>query len=176
MTYFCSFLHYEIGCIFLIESCLQKLHTTSISILSTRADIVKISRKLEYAFRVMAQLGRYYERGALVNIEALSEAERIPSNYLVQILNELRLSGIIHSKRGKQGGYALAKSPDQISLFSIVDSVDPEFLKASYEKSGQSGGKVSQFWSQISEQLIKDLSDQSLESLMGDEVGSMYYI
>lgn len=162
--------------IFLIESFLQKLHTAHRFIKSNETQTVKISRKLEYSFRVMAQLGRYYERGALVNIEALSEAELIPSNYLVQILNELRLSGIINSKRGKQGGYALAKSPDQISLFSIVESVDPEFLKASYEKAGQSGAKVSQLWAQLSEQLSKELSEQSLESLMGDEVGSMYYI
>lgn len=137
---------------------------------------MKIPRKLVYAFRVMAQLGRYFERGALVNIEALSEAESIPSNYLVQILNELRLSGIINSKRGKQGGYALVKSPDQISLYSIVESVDPEFLKVSFENSGQSGAKVFQFWSIQSASLVKDLSDQTLDSLMGDDVGSMYYI
>ena len=111
-----------------------------------------------------------------MNIEALSEAESIPSNYLVQILNELRLSGIINSKRGKQGGYALVKSPDQISLYSIVESVDPEFLKVSFENTGQSGAKVFQFWSYQSANLVKDLTNQTLDSLMGDDEGSMYYI
>ena len=95
---------------------------------------------------------------------------------LSNVLNELRLSGIINSNRGKQGGYALVKSPDQISLYSIVESVDPEFLKVSFENTGQSGAKVFQFWSYQSANLVKDLTNQTLDSLMGDEEGSMYYI
>jgi len=124
----------------------------------------------------MAQLGRYYERGNMVHIETLSTAEVIPSNYLVQILNELRLSGIIISKRGKQGGYALAKSPEEITLSAIVEAVDSEFLKASYENVGQSGAKVSKVWDTLRRKMLEDLSSQTLDTLMSDDLGSMYYI
>ena len=119
-----------------------------------------------------------YNKYELYNIDLFLHniKEYITSRYLVQILNELRLSGIINSKRGKQGGYALVKSPDQISLYSIVESVDPEFLKVSFENTGQSGAKVFQFWSYQSANLVKDLTNQTLDSLMGDEEGSMYYI
>ena len=58
---------------------------------------MKISRKLEYACRVLAQLGRHQGVGSLVHIDLLAQAESIPSNYLVQILNELRTSGLISS-------------------------------------------------------------------------------
>ena len=59
---------------------------------------MKISRKLEYACRVLAQLGRHQGQGSLVHIDCLAQAESIPSNYLVQILNELRTKGLITSK------------------------------------------------------------------------------
>ena len=71
---------------------------------------MKLSHKLEYACRVLAQLGLTYGQGKLAHIETLASAEAIPANYLVQILNELRGAGLIVSKRGKQGGYALARS------------------------------------------------------------------
>ena len=65
---------------------------------------MKLSHKLEYACRVLAQLARTHGQEKLAHIDELAEAEKIPANYLVQILNELRNAGLIISKRGKQGG------------------------------------------------------------------------
>ena len=47
---------------------------------------VKLSHKLEYACRVLAQLARTQGQNRLAHIDALAEAEKIPANYLVQIL------------------------------------------------------------------------------------------
>ena len=137
---------------------------------------MKISRKLEYACRVLAQLGRHQGRGSLVHIDCLSQAESIPSNYLVQILNELRTKGLISSKRGKQGGYALAKTPEQISLLAIVEAVDSELLKASYESVGESGSKVSESWDSVRLKLVDSLSEITLDSIIEKNDSKMYYI
>lgn len=136
---------------------------------------MKISRKLEYSYRVLAQLGRYYNKG-LVHIDKLSSAESIPSNYLVQILNELRGSGIIVSKRGKQGGYALSRSPEEINLYSIVESVEPELLKSSCEKVGESGAKVSEVLDDLTLKLVDHLTSINLDSIIENNSNSMYYI
>lgn len=137
---------------------------------------MKISRKLEYACRVLAQLGCHQGVGSLVHIDLLAQAESIPSNYLVQILNELRTSGLISSKRGRQGGYALAKSPEQITLLAIVAAVDPELLKASYDSVGESGAKVSEVWDGVRVKLVDHLSDITLESIIEKNDSKMYYI
>lgn len=137
---------------------------------------MKISRKLEYACRVLAQLGQQEPRGSLIHIDRLSEAENIPSNYLVQILNGLRIKGLIVSKRGKQGGYALAKSPDQITLLSIVEAIDPESLKVSCGREGESGVRVAEVWNVLSEHWIEALKEQTLESLIATSDSKMYYI
>ena len=97
---------------------------------------MKLSHKLEYACRVLAQLGRSYGQEKLAHIDRLAEAEAIPANYLVQILNELRTSGLITSKRGKQGGYALAHEPGKISLAQIIHAVDSELLERSFDTDG----------------------------------------
>ena len=137
---------------------------------------MKISRKLEYACRVLAQLGRHQGQGSLVHIDCLAQAESIPSNYLVQILNELRTKGLITSKRGKQGGYALAKTPEQITLLAIVEAVDSELLKSSYESVGESGSKVSETWDGVRLKLVDSLSEITLDSIIEKNDSKMYYI
>lgn len=137
---------------------------------------MKISRKLEYACRVLAQLGRHQGVGSFVRIDCLAEAESIPSNYLVQILNELRTKGLISSKRGKQGGYALAKSTEQITLLSIIEAVDAELLKASYGAVGESGAMVTEAWDSVRVQLVNYLSDITLDSIIEKNNSKMYYI
>lgn len=138
---------------------------------------MKLSRKLEYACRVLAQLGRNHGQNKLAHIETLAAAEAIPANYLVQILNELRGAGLIISKRGKQGGYALAKEPRQIPLIDIVEAIEGELLEHNFENTGHSGRRVTGIWSEVGAVFETKLREYSLEDLVvrEAEVG-MYYI
>tara|TARA_B110000459_G_C16120666_1_gene277898 strand:+ start:59 stop:475 length:417 start_codon:yes stop_codon:yes gene_type:complete len=138
---------------------------------------VKLSHKLEYACRVLAQLGRTYGQDKLAHIETLATAEVIPANYLVQILNELRGAGLIVSKRGKQGGYALARAPGKISLTQIVEAVDGELLERSFENSGHSGARVASIWSDVGECFEAKVSAYTLDDfIVKDADVEMYYI
>jgi Rrf2 family protein len=138
---------------------------------------VKLSHKLEYACRVLAQLGRRYGQDKLAHIETLATAEAIPANYLVQILNELRGAGLIISKRGKQGGYALARAPQKIALTEIVEAVDGELLERSFEDSGHSGARVASIWSDVGECFEAKLRAYTLDDfIVKDADAEMYYI
>lgn len=138
---------------------------------------VKLSHKLEYACRVLAQLGRTYGEDKLAHIEALATAEAIPANYLVQILNELRSVGLIISKRGKQGGYALARAPKSITLIEIVEAVDSELLEQSFENQGHSGERVAGIWSEIGASFGMKMREYTLEDfVVKDADAEMYYI
>lgn len=138
---------------------------------------MKLSHKLEYACRVLAQLGRFYGREKFWHIDSLSEAEQVPANYLVQILNELRTAGLIISKRGKQGGYALSREPREIGLKSIVEAVDPELLERNFTDAGHSGTRVAKLWNEIGDSLEKRFETYTLEDFVvrGDDA-QMYYI
>ena len=89
---------------------------------------MKLSVKVDYACRVLAQLARHHGEERLAHIEELAKLEAVPANYLVQILSELRNVGLITSRRGKQGGYALARPPDRITLYDIVKLIEGDHL------------------------------------------------
>ena len=78
-----------------------------------------ISKKAQYALVAMTGLAREYERGPVL-VSRLADEERIPKDFLNLILLELKNHGLVQSKRGKNGGYVLARSPDRISLASII--------------------------------------------------------
>lgn len=138
---------------------------------------MKLSHKLEYACRVLAQLGRSYGENKLAHIEALATAEAIPANYLVQILNELRGAGLIVSKRGKQGGYALARAPKKMTLIEIVEAVDGELLERNFESQGHSGERVAGIWSEIGQSFEAKIRSYTLDDfIVKDADAEMYYI
>ena len=137
---------------------------------------MKLSRKLGYACRVLAQLARHYGSGKLAHTDELAEIEAIPANYLVQILNELRSAGLIISKRGKQGGYILSKSPNLIGLHEIVTAIDVELLENKFEIGGHSGESVAIIWEAIGDELRDIVGSYTLEAFVVDESNNMYYI
>ena len=138
---------------------------------------MKLSHKLEYACRVLAQLGRSQGQGKLAHIDVLAAAEAIPANYLVQILNELRNAGLIVSKRGKQGGYGLAKKPAKISLIEIVEAVDSELLERNFENRGHSGERVAAIWSDIGASFEAKMRTYTLDDfIVKDAEAEMYHI
>jgi Rrf2 family protein len=137
---------------------------------------VKLSRKLEYACRVLAQLARTYGHDKLAHVDDLAEAEEIPANYLVQILNELRNAGLIISKRGKQGGYALSRAPERIGLVEIVSAVDGELLERNFGEEGHSGERVAAIWGEVGVEFEAKISGYTLEAFVVEDSNDMYYI
>lgn len=137
---------------------------------------MKLSLKVEYACRVLAQLSRSFGSNRYSRIEDLAACEEIPANYLVQILNDLRHGGLINSKRGKQGGYSLAKHPSEVSLYDVVTVMDGELLGVNLGDTGYSGGRVRQIWMEVVESLAEKTREYSLESFLPEESEDMYYI
>lgn len=84
---------------------------------------MRLSLRGEYALRALLVLGLNYGEG-IVRIQTISEQQNIPKRFLEQILNDLKSAGMVQSRRGVAGGYRLAKSPDQISLASVVRHIE----------------------------------------------------
>ena len=84
-----------------------------------------ISRRCEYALRALVDLGLAREAGRpLVGIREIAARERIPEKFLEQILLALRHAGYLRSRRGRSGGYALARHPRSIRMGEVVRKVD----------------------------------------------------
>lgn len=137
---------------------------------------MKISRKVEYASRVLAQLARCHGTSKMPHIEELAEIEKVPANYLVQILNELRNAGLIQSRRGKQGGYCLARNPAEISIADIIRAIDGELMECSGEAGGESGKGVLRVLSAIARDFEAGAAKRTLKDIIGAEGSEMYFI
>jgi len=84
---------------------------------------VRISLKVDYAVRAMAQLAAD-TGGEPVPAESIAVAQAIPPRFLLGILNELRRARLVRSQRGNEGGYALSRPAAEISLADVIRAVE----------------------------------------------------
>src|SRR3954452_15988931 len=82
------------------------------------------SAKAEYACIAMLELAAHCSRPQPVRLKAIAEAHHIPQRFLVQILLQLKGSGLVVSTRGAAGGYVIGRSPKTITLADVLDVID----------------------------------------------------
>ncbi len=80
---------------------------------------MKLSKKGEYALRALIDLAMNADRG-VAQARDVARQENIPVKFLEQILLSLKNAGLLQSRRGVGGGYALARPPDQITLGEVI--------------------------------------------------------
>jgi Rrf2 family protein len=83
---------------------------------------VRVSAKADYAIRAAVELAAAGD--GPTKGEQLAQAQRIPPNFLENILGDLRNAGIVASRRGADGGYWLARAADEVSLADVIRAVD----------------------------------------------------
>ena len=83
-----------------------------------------ISQTAEYALRAIVYLGNENE-GSPCTISHLAPAIDAPESYLSKVMQRLSREGIVASQRGLHGGFVLAREASDLSVFDIVDAVDP---------------------------------------------------
>jgi Rrf2 family protein len=85
---------------------------------------VRISAKADYAVRAAAELAAAESDGKPVKGEQLSRAQGIPQKFLENILADLRNAGLVRTRRGVAGGYALTRAPAEISVAEVLRAVE----------------------------------------------------
>ena len=83
---------------------------------------VRVSAKADYAVRAAVELAAAGD-GPLKG-DRIAEAQGIPSNFLENILVDLRNAGLVASRRGVDGGYWLARPADEVTLADVIRAVD----------------------------------------------------
>jgi len=82
-----------------------------------------LSKKTQYAFKALMHLAQEYEKGPVL-IAEISRKRKIPLKFLENILLELKRADILDSKKGKGGGYFLAKNPKKVLLADVFRLID----------------------------------------------------
>lgn len=85
-----------------------------------------VSAKADYGMCAVLELARSYSHDdkALVTSEHIATEQDIPAKFLEGILRELRHANIVISRRGPDGGYRLARPPQEITVADVVRALD----------------------------------------------------
>jgi Rrf2 family protein len=82
-----------------------------------------VTAKADYAVRAVIELAGSAQ-DAPRKVDQVAQAQGIPVSFLENILTQLRSSGIVRSQRGPEGGYWLAKPPEEVNLAQIIRAVE----------------------------------------------------
>jgi len=86
---------------------------------------MKISKRGEYALRALIDLGIASELGwPMLQVRELASKEKLPIKFLEQIFTQLKSAGYVASRRGKFGGYSLARPMTQIKFGAVIRLID----------------------------------------------------
>jgi Rrf2 family nitric oxide-sensitive transcriptional repressor len=87
-----------------------------------------ISQTAEYALRAVVHLADCSAGGgsdSLQTLEQIATGTKVPSGYLSKVLQQLAKAEIVISQRGLGGGFRLARSPEDMTVYDVVQPVDP---------------------------------------------------
>lgn len=82
---------------------------------------MRISKKSEYGLRAMIYLAGKNKKPC--PLKEISEKEKLPIDFLEKIFSKLKEKKLVKAKKGIQGGYFLAKSPEKIKISQIIESL-----------------------------------------------------
>jgi Rrf2 family protein len=88
--------------------------------------VMRLSARVDYAVRAAIELAA--ARDGHVTAEQLALVQDIPVKFLETIMTQLRRSDIVHSQRGPDGGFWLARTASEISLADVIRAIDGQLL------------------------------------------------
>ncbi len=130
---------------------------------------MQITHQADYAMRAVMYLARLAP-GEKVPTSQISDEYRIPPAFLMKIVAQLAISGLIRTSRGAKGGVALARPAEEISVLEVLEAIDgpvalnqcandPESCPLSEDCTMQ------HFWHDISSDLVEHLRSTTFAQL-----------
>jgi Rrf2 family protein len=129
---------------------------------------MKISTKGEYGLLAMVDLALHAEEPAVQGYQ-IAERQRIPKQYLDQLMLGLKKAGLVASLRGRQGGYRLARPADAITLLDVVTALEGPVENVNFAESTRRKPGVRSIlrhvWDELSEQSSALLRSKTIEDV-----------
>jgi Rrf2 family protein len=144
---------------------------------------VQLLASEEYGLRCLLQVARGHGRrggrgAAPVAVPEIAAAEGLSLEYAAKLLRQLRLAGLVRSRRGANGGYELARAPDEISVWSVLEALGGEFFAGDFcdchpgarRRCVRTGDcSLRALWRRVQSALREALAGVSLADLARDE-------
>ena len=137
---------------------------------------MKISTRVRYGLKALVYIAEKSREDKLVRIKEIADDQNISVQYLEQILFKLKNENIIEGKRGPNGGYRLAKNPEEITLHELYKILDEEEKVIDCNESkenkancnGQSCGTTC-IWNKLDNAMTKILEKTTLNDFIKNQ-------
>ena len=131
---------------------------------------MKLTTKGRYAVTAMMELALHKSVDGYVALKKIAEHQEISVAYLEQIFAKLKAKGLVDSARGPSGGYRLSKSPQDISVYQIVNAVgEPVDITRCHGRENCQDGEIClthELWNDLSKQILSFLDALKLGDIV----------
>jgi Rrf2 family protein len=124
-----------------------------------------VSRKTLYGLQAAILLAKRHDAGSVL-ITDLAREGHIPKKFLETILLELKKEGILSSKKGKGGGYVLAKDPQNISVGDIIRTLDGPLSVLSFQDDNKEINEIKIVLKEVRDAMSNILNKTSLADVI----------
>ncbi|MBD3420428.1 MAG: Rrf2 family transcriptional regulator [Chitinivibrionales bacterium] len=131
---------------------------------------MKLSTRSRYATRALIEMARFFGKRPATRKE-LAQKETLSESYLENLLTTLKCRGLISTVRGAQGGYALSRPPETITVFDIVNAVEGNVFPVDCVAHQQECSKCDEcvtreVWQELYEEIARVLHKYTLKDLL----------
>jgi Rrf2 family protein len=139
---------------------------------------MRVTTWTEYSLIISLHLAkRGREHQSPVAARELADAERLPADYVEQILLRLRRAGLVTSVRGARGGYLLARSPADISVRDVMSASEHQTFEVNCDAhpvaaercGGDAPCSIRPVWFGLQNRIDEFLAGISLADLLNEE-------
>lgn len=141
-----------------------------------------LSKKCQYALHALLYITEK-ENSERLTIHEIAERKNIPRKFLEAILVDLKLGGIVDSKKGKFGGYYMKRKPEDVNILEIIRLIDgavamlPCVSLNFYETCGRCEDEatcnINKLFSAVRDETLKILSGTTLADLQNQQFGKI---
>ncbi len=134
-----------------------------------------LSKTAEYGIRAVLYIAlKQFKKGGAkkwVDTEEIARDLKIPQHFLAKVIQKLVKAGIIYSKRGKNGGFRLKKSPEKMKLLDVVFALEgKKFLSGCVlglpNCSNKNPCPVHHYWQNIRDEINRMFSEKTVKELL----------
>jgi Rrf2 family transcriptional regulator, cysteine metabolism repressor len=139
---------------------------------------MKISSKGDYGLRALVDLAQQYDAHDPVQVKDIARRQRIPEEYLGQLMVGLRRAGLVHSVRGAAGGYLLARPPAEITVAQVLETLEGPLALVDGISDRPTvrgpGGAIRELWWEATQAAVRVLKGSSIEDLRVRELAQSH--
>ena len=132
---------------------------------------MKISKKCQYALKALFELA-WRNTDKPVRTHSIADAQRMPSRFTENILNELKHAGFVESRRGKEGGYILARDTRYLTVREVIEHVQgpillvPDATKTIGDQSFWGNEAFKELWREVNDAVSEVCDNKTFAELV----------